>query len=84
MKGFEKVSRGSENKVKYETAKSTLDIIPSLKSEGYHILAIEITDEGILLPDLKNYLKDKRKFVLLQEMRILKLTEQRWRNVIML
>jgi len=60
-KDLKKVSRGSENEVKYEIAKSTLDIIPSLKSEGYHILAIEITDEGILLPDLKNYLKDKKK-----------------------
>ena len=60
-KGLIKVSRGAESQVKYEYVDKTLDIIPQLKAEGYHLIAIELTDRNILLPDLKEYLKDKPK-----------------------
>ncbi len=60
-KGLKKVSRGSENKVPYSYAEKTLDILPQIKEEGYHILAIELTDNNILLPDLKKYLEGKDK-----------------------
>jgi len=60
-KGLSKVSRGAEHNVKYYYAESSLDIIPKLKEEGYHIIAIELTDKNILLTDLQNYLKDKPK-----------------------
>lgn len=60
-KDLKKVSRNAENKVKYEYFDKTLEILPVLKEESYHIIAIELTDNNILLPDLKNYLEDKRK-----------------------
>lgn len=60
-KGLKKVSRNSENKVRYDYVEKTLDILPKLKEEGYHIIAIELTDHNILLPDLRDYLKDKEK-----------------------
>ena len=60
-KGLKKVSRNAENKVRYEYFDKTLEILPTLKKGGYHVIAIELTDNNILLPDLKNYLDDKRK-----------------------
>lgn len=60
-KGLKKVSRGSENKVRYEYFDKTLDIIHKIRADGYHAIAIELTDTNILLPDLKEYLKDKPK-----------------------
>ena len=60
-KDLKKVSRNAENKVRYEYFDKTLEILPTLKEEGYHIVAIEITDSNILLPELKKYLSDKRK-----------------------
>ena len=55
-KGLRKVSRGSERKIEYEYAKDTLEILPKLKEENYHIMAIEVTDEHIFHSDLKRYL----------------------------
>ena len=60
-KGLQKVSRGAEHKVHYQFADKTLDILPKIRSEGYHLMAIELTDTNIPLPDLKEYLKDKHK-----------------------
>jgi len=60
-KGLRKVSRGSESKVDYEYFKDTLDIIPRLKEENYHLMALEVTDEHIFHSDLKKYLGDKKK-----------------------
>lgn len=60
-KGLKKVSRGSENKVRYSYLQRSLEVIPDLKKEGYHIIAIELTDKHILLPDLKKYISDKNK-----------------------
>ena len=60
-KGLTKVSRGAEDKIRHMYSDKTLDIIPQLKAEGYHLVAIELTDHNILLPDLKEYLKDKQK-----------------------
>ncbi len=60
-KGLKKVSRGSENKLRYEYAEKTLDILPKLRSEGYHIIAIALTDKNILISDLKAHLKDVSK-----------------------
>ena len=60
-KGLQKVSRGAEHKVHYEFADKTLDILPKIKSEGYHIVAIELTNKNVSLPDLREYLKDKPK-----------------------
>ena len=60
-KGLKKVSRGAEDKVRHTYADKTLDIISQLKAEGYHLIAIELADHNILLPDLREYLKDKQK-----------------------
>ena len=60
-KGLQKVSRGAEHKVHYDFADKTLDILPKIKSEGYHIVAIELTNKNVSLPDLREYLKDKPK-----------------------
>ncbi len=60
-KGLTKVSRGAENKIRYTHVNRTLDIVPQLKTEGYHLIAIELADHNILLPDLKEYIKDKQK-----------------------
>ena len=38
-----------------------MDIIPQLKAEGYHLVAVELADRNILLSNLKEYLKDKKK-----------------------
>ena len=60
-KGLQKVSRGAEHKVHYNLADKTLNIISKIKAEGYHIMAIELTDKNVSLPDLREYLKDKPK-----------------------
>ena len=60
-KGLTKVSRGAEDKVGYAYFEKTLDIVPQLKAEGYHLIAIELSDHSILLSNLKEYLKDKPK-----------------------
>lgn len=60
-KGLKKVSRGSENKVDYAYAKDTLDILPKIKKENYHVMALEVTDEHVLHSDLKRYLGDKKR-----------------------
>lgn len=60
-KDLKKVSRNSENKIRYEYVEKTLDILPKLRDEDYHIIAIELTDQNILLPDLKDYLNNKPK-----------------------
>lgn len=60
-KGLKKVSRGAEDEVSYECADKTLDILPKLKSEGYYLIAVELTDTNILLPNLKTHLQGKDK-----------------------
>lgn len=60
-KDLKKVSRNAENKVRHEYFEKTLDILPKLKEEGYHVIAVELTDSNISLPDLKSYLKDRKK-----------------------
>ena len=60
-KGLKKVSRNSENKINYEYVEKTLDILPKIREEGYHIIAIELADHNVLLPNLKEYLNDKPK-----------------------
>lgn len=60
-KDLMKVSRGAENKVRHEYVEKTLDVLPKLKAEGFHIIAIELSDHNILLPDLKDYLSGKKK-----------------------
>jgi len=60
-KGLQKVSRGAEHKVHYHFADKTLDILPKVKSEGYYVMAIELTNNNVSLPDLREYLKDKPK-----------------------
>jgi len=64
-KGLVKVSRGAEEKVKYECFEKTLDILPRLKEEGFYLVAIEVTDEGILLPEIKSALNDKKRICLI-------------------
>ena len=60
-KGLKKVSRGSENKVPYESLESSASAIKKLKKEGYHIIAIELTDEHVPVGELDKYLADKTK-----------------------
>jgi len=60
-KGLKKVSRGAENKVRYHYYNKTLEILPKIKEDRYHILAIELTDKNISLPDLRHYLDNKLK-----------------------
>ncbi len=64
-KGLVKVSRGAEEKVLYECFEKTLDILPKLKEEGYYVVAIEVTDSGILLPEIKSELANKTKICLI-------------------
>lgn len=56
-KDLSKVSRGTEHKVRYEYINKTLDLIPKLQQDGYKIIAIELTDSNVLLPELASYLK---------------------------
>ncbi|NQS88863.1 TrmH family RNA methyltransferase [Patescibacteria group bacterium] len=60
-KGLQKVSRGSETKVEHEYVTNTLEILPKLKGENYHIMALEVTDKHVFHSDLKRYLGDKKK-----------------------
>jgi len=60
-KGLRKVSRGAETKVAHEYVTDTLEILPKLKKENYHVIAIEVTDEHVFHSDLKRYLGDKKK-----------------------
>lgn len=60
-KDLKKVSRGAENKVDHAYFDKTLDILPKIKQEGYRSIAVELTDEPLLLPELKEYLRDIEK-----------------------
>jgi 23S rRNA (guanosine2251-2'-O)-methyltransferase len=59
--GLQKVSRGAENVINHEYVEKTEDLLPTIKEEGYHVIAIEIANKNVLLSDLKNYLGDKKK-----------------------
>ena len=45
-KGLRKVSRGSETKVAYEYVTDTLEILPKLKEENYHIMLERLGRSG--------------------------------------
>ncbi len=60
-KDLKKVSRGRENNVKWVYNQTTTEVIPSLKEEGFTILAIELSEEAITHSELPEYIKNKDK-----------------------
>jgi tRNA G18 (ribose-2'-O)-methylase SpoU len=60
-KDLRKVSRATEDRLSYEYTPNIVDHLRKLKEEGYTIIAIEVTDNNILLDDLKDFLSDKTK-----------------------
>ncbi|OGG13526.1 hypothetical protein A2773_00565 [Candidatus Gottesmanbacteria bacterium RIFCSPHIGHO2_01_FULL_39_10] len=60
-KDLKKVSRGAERKVTHESIMSALNVIPTLKNDGYVILAIELVEGAIMLEELKDFLKHHQK-----------------------
>jgi len=60
-KELRQASRSKENSVNWEYKESTLDVINSLKKDGFEIMPIELTDDYVLVSDLPKYLEGKDK-----------------------
>ncbi len=60
-KDLRKVSRATEDRLKYEYVPNIVEHLKEIKNNGFTIISIELTDNNILLSDLKDYLSDKRK-----------------------
>lgn len=52
-KEISKVAIGAEETVPFETAMDPLDVIKTLKSEGWQIVALEITKDAVPLKEFK-------------------------------
>lgn len=55
----EKTSRSTIRNVSYTHAESTTELFVKLRSEGYRILALEVTENATLLPDVDFNLNEK-------------------------
>jgi len=51
--GVEKTALGATSMIPWEKWEATLPLVQKLKSEGYLILALELTDKSIPIQDLK-------------------------------
>lgn len=60
-KDLQKTSRHSENSVEWMYKETTGEIINTLKSNGFTIIAIELTDNAFEVSDLKAKVKDLKK-----------------------
>jgi 23S rRNA (guanosine2251-2'-O)-methyltransferase len=65
---IEKTALGATDSVKWKYFSSALSAIAELKEAGYHILAIEQAEEGILLDDFKAESRKRYALVLGHEM----------------
>jgi len=63
-KELRKASRSKEYSVGWDYEPESIPIIKNLKSEGFYIIAIEITDKCSPLSELKNLIKNKKKICL--------------------
>lgn len=59
-----KTAIGAEESVKWETHENTLEVVNSLKQNGYHLIAVEQTDSSVLLHTWKPQVKNKYALVL--------------------
>lgn len=60
-KELTQTSRNKEKSVVWKYEQDTSKILGELKSQGYYIIALEITDEGQLIYDLPQIIRGKKK-----------------------
>lgn len=64
-KEMRQVSRNTEGSVDWEYEETTGKVIQKLKNQGFYIIAVELTDDGIPLSDLKDKIQGKDKICFL-------------------
>lgn len=60
-KDLQKASRHKENSVEWMYREKTLTLLEELKNKGFEVIAIELTDEGMSLEELPEYVSNHDK-----------------------